>query len=104
MSEESEAKRDGATLQPNSGRGKNKKGDALLGPFMVDYKEYASSFAVSIANWSKISSDAIRKGKKQPAFKLVLGPNDGNKTRVWVISDKMFHEMYEAWKEKYDEV
>ena len=104
MSEESEAKRDGATLQPNSGRGKNKKGDAILGPFMVDYKEYASSFAVSIANWSKISSDAIRKGKKQLAFKLVLGANDGNKTRVWVISDKMFHEMYEAWEEKHGEV
>jgi hypothetical protein len=49
MSEESEAKRDGATLQPNSGRGKHKKGDAILGPYLIDYKEYAKSFGVSIS-------------------------------------------------------
>lgn len=102
MSEESEAKRDGASLQPNSGRGKHKKGDATLGPFLIDYKEYAKSFGVSISVWSKLSRDAIMKGKKQPALKLVLGENDGNKTRVWVISDKMFHEMLDAWKEKYE--
>lgn len=100
MSEESEAKRDGARLQPNSGRGQIAKGDAILGPFMIDYKEYASSFAVSISNWSKLSSDAIRKGRLQPAFKLILGKE--KKTRVWVISDSMFHEMYDAWKEKHD--
>lgn len=102
MSEESEAKKDGATLQPNSGRGKHKKGDAILGPFLIDYKEYAKSFGVSISVWAKLSRDAILKGKKQPALKLVLGENDGNKTRLWVISDSMFHEMYEAWKEKYE--
>ena len=102
MSEESEAKRDGAVLQPNSGRGKNKKGDATLGPFLIDYKEYAKSFGVSISVWAKLSRDAILKGKKQPALKLVLGENDGNKTRVWVIGDNMFHEMLEAWKEKYE--
>lgn len=102
MSEESEAKRDGATLQPNSGRGKHKKGDAILGPYLIDYKEYAKSFGVSVSVWAKLSKDAILKGKKQPALKLVLGEH-GNKTRLWVISDSMFHEMYEAWKEKYDE-
>lgn len=102
MSEESEAKRDGATLQPNSGRGKHKKGDATLGPFLIDYKEYAKSFGVSISVWAKLSKDAILKGKKQPALKLVLGENDGRKTRVWVIGDEMFHEMLEAWKEKYE--
>jgi len=103
MSEESEAKRDGATLQPNSGRGKHAKGDAILGPFLVDYKEYAKSFGVSIGVWGKLSTDAILKGRKQPALKLVLGANDGNKTRVWVIGDKMFHEMLEAWEEKHSE-
>lgn len=102
MSEASEAKRDGSRLQPNSGRGQLAKGDAILGPFMVDYKEYASSFSVSVSNWSKISSDAIRKGRLQPAFKLVLGKG-ANKTRVWVISDKMFHEMYEAWEKENNE-
>ena len=103
MSEESEAKRDGSILQPNSGRGKHAKGDAILGPFLIDYKEYSSSFAISKAVWAKISTDAVLKGKLQPALKLVLGPNDGHKTRVWVISDSMFHEMLSAWLKEYGE-
>ena len=103
MTEASEAKRDGSKLQPNSGRGKHAKGDAILGPFLIDYKEYAQSFGVSINVWSKLCTDAVLKGRLQPALKLVLGPNDGHKTRVWVISDSMFHEMLEAWEEKYNE-
>lgn len=96
MSEESEAKRDGAKLQRNSGRGKHDKGDATLGPFLIDYKEYANSFGVSISVWAKLSKDAIIKGKLQPALKLVLGKDD-RKVRVWVIGDDMFHEMLAAW-------
>lgn len=99
MSEEAEAKRDGARLQKNSGRGKHDKGDAVLHPFLIDYKEYASSFSVSISNWAKLSKDAILKERLQPAFKLVLG-SGSKKVRVWVISDEMFHEMHEAWTEK----
>lgn len=102
MSEESEAKRDGARLQPNSGRGKHAKGDATLGPFLIDYKEYASSFGVSISVWAKLSKDAIIKGRLQPALKLVLGTGD-KKVRVWVISDEMFHEMLEAWQNERGE-
>ena len=98
MTEASEAKRDGAKLQPNSGRGKHAKGDAILGPFLIDIKEYAKSFSVSKDVWAKISTDAVLKGKLQPALKLVLGPNDGHKTRVWVIGDSMFHEMLTAWE------
>lgn len=103
MSEASEAKRDGASLQPNSGRGQHKKGDAILYPFIIDYKEYSSSFSVSISNWAKLSKDAIIKGKIQPAFKLVLGKEADKKVRLWVISDEMFHEMLEAIKEKNSE-
>ena len=98
MSEESEAKRDGAKTQPNSGRGKHKKGDAILGPFLIDYKEYASSFGVSIGVWAKLSKDAIIKGNKQPALKLVLGKEDQPKVRLWVIGDEQFHEMLRAWE------
>lgn len=97
-----EIRRDGATPQPNSGRGKHKKGDAILTPFLVDYKEYTKSYSVSIDNWAKICSDAVKADKHQPALKLVLGENDGQKTRVWVISDRMFHEMRQAWLEKYE--
>jgi len=101
VSEQSEAARDGARLHKNSGRGDIEKGDASLGVFCIDYKEYAKSFGVSISVWAKCSKDALRMRKK-PALKLVLG--DGppqTKTRVWVIGDDMFHEMYEAWEEKY---
>jgi len=100
LSEVYEAERDGARLQKNSGRGKTAKGDAILGPFLIDYKEYAKSFSVSIDAWAKISRDAVTSGRLQPAFKLVLG--EGPKvTRLWVISDDMFHEMYNSWKKEY---
>lgn len=95
-SELEEIKRDGATPQPNSGRGKHRKGDAILEPFIVDYKEYSKSFGISKAVWAKICTDA-NYGHKQPALKLVLGDNDGQKIRLWVISDSMFHEMRHAW-------
>lgn len=102
MSEELEAKRDGSRLQSNSGRGKIQKADAVLEPFLVDYKEYSESFGVSRKVWAKISTDAFRSGRRQPALKIILGP-EGSKTRVWVIGESMFNEMREAWL-KYNEV
>lgn len=100
MTEKGEAKRDGAKLQKNSGRGQYQKGDATLGNFCIDYKEYAQSFSVSRSVWAKCSSDAW-KMEKIPALKLVLG--DKEKIRLWVIDDHTFHEMYEAWVEKYEQ-
>lgn len=99
MTEKGEAKRDGASLQRNSGRGILEKADGVLGPFVVDYKEYTESFGVSRKVWAKLVSDAWRM-KLQPALKLVLG-GDGPKLRLWVISDAMFKEMLEAWEDKY---
>lgn len=100
MSEKSEAARDGAKLQKNSGRGKHDKGDAVLEPFLVDYKEYTESFSVSRKVWAKLQLDAFKAGRREPAFKLVLGEEDSkDKLRVWVISDAMFHELLETyWK------
>lgn len=100
MSEASEIKRDGAKAQPNSGRGKHKKGDATLGKFLIDYKEYAESFSISRKVWAKICTDAVTAGRFSPALKLVLGPNDGKKTRVWVISDPDMHEYLELLEER----
>ncbi len=100
-SEQQEIDRDGATAQPNSGRGKIKKGDAKLEPFLIDYKEYAVSFGVTQAIWAKVSKDAITCDMMQPALKLVIGPEGEPKTRLWVISDKMFHEMREAWLKEH---
>ncbi len=99
MSEEREAERDGAKLHRNSGRGVIEKGDASLGVFCIDYKEYNNTFGVSKSVWGKATKDALRM-RKQPALKLVLGDAEP-KVRLWVISDRMFHEMYEAWEEKY---
>ena len=96
MSEQSEIKRDGAISQKNSGRGSIQKGDAILEPFVVDYKEYEKSFSVSLNVWAKICTDAFRSGRRQPALKLVLG-GEREKVRVWVISESMFNEMREAW-------
>lgn len=100
MSERIESGRDGATLHRNSGRGVIEKGDATLGPFCIDYKEYSQSFGVSRKVWGKATSDAL-KMHKQPALKLVLGDGESAPIRLWVIGDSMFHEMYQAWQEKY---
>jgi hypothetical protein len=37
----------------------------------------------------------------QPALNIVLGKE--NRVRIWAVSDRMFMEMLNAWKEKYDE-
>lgn len=97
MSEASEAKRIGATLVKNSGRGKHNKGDCILdGVFTVDIKEYEKSFGLSQTVWAKICSDAVV-NRTEPALKITLG----NQARMMVISETMFLEMYEAYKEKY---
>jgi hypothetical protein len=103
MSELAEIKRMGARAQKNSGRGTHDKGDAVLEPFLIDIKEYDESFSVSRTNWAKLTLDAFKAGRRIPAFFLALGSKtDKNKLRLWVISDDMFHEMREAWLEKYE--
>lgn len=103
MSEASEIKRDGAKAVKNSGRSRGlAKGDAILEPFLVDYKEYTESFGVSRKVWAKLSSDAIYNGRRLPALKLVLGAQDETPVRLWVVGDEVFHEMLEAWKEKHE--
>lgn len=102
MTEALEAARDGAKLHRNSGRGIIEKGDASLGTlFCIDYKEYAKTFGVSIDVWAKTTKDAL-KMRMKPALKLVLGDKEP-KTRLWVIGDDVFHEMYSAWKQIYGE-
>lgn len=108
MSEAIEIKRDGATPVKNSGRSKNtNKGDAIIEPFVVDYKEYTESFSVSRDNWRKISTDAWINGRRDPLFKLVLGAEGDEddavaKIRLFVVGEAMFHEMLNAWREKHE--
>lgn len=80
MSEAKHAAKDGARLQPNSGRFSHAKGDATLqtvtGLYVIDYKEYSKSYSISKKNWAKICSDALKVDfDSEPVLKLILGGN-----------------------------
>jgi len=85
MSERSEIKRDGAKAQKNSGRGKYQKGDAIMFPFLVDYKEASRSFTINKDVWAKICTDSFKVSRDlYPCLKIILG--EGNdKTRLALI-------------------
>lgn len=100
MSEESEIKRVGMTPQKNSGRGKKEKGDATLGKFCVDIKEYSKSYSLSRANWGKIARDSITSGQYKPALNIVLGSGSEPRLRLWVISEAEMLEYMELLDER----
>lgn len=90
MSESEELKRLGAVPQPNSGRGKHKKGDGILDDiWLVDVKEYSKSFSVSQNNWGKICTDAAVT-RLEPMLQVVLGNEGEHRTRLVVISQEEF--------------
>ena len=98
MSEKSEAKRDGAKQQKNSGRGNYQKGDAQWRNFVVDYKEYEKSISISQSIWSKICTDTFKVSRdKHPALKLVLG-GSSNKVRLAVIEWSLLEQLVEYWE------
>jgi hypothetical protein len=98
-SENQEIRKMGGVPQPNSGRGKYRKGDAVLGPFIVDVKEAKSSFTYNKKVWAKVCSDAA-KHLKEPALMTAIGEGDET-VRTWIIGDVMFHQMLECWMAKY---
>lgn len=62
--EELMARKDGAKLVKNSGRGQN-KGDAVRGNLCIDYKFTDSkSYSISEKNWRKHENDSFRAGKE----------------------------------------
>jgi hypothetical protein len=86
LSEASEAARDGARLQKNSGRGKHQKADAIWLDMSVDYKEVGKQFSVSVREWTKTCKDALSNGLDMvPVIKIVLG-QPGNKVRLALVS------------------
>lgn len=101
LSEKLEIKKMGGTPQKNSGRGAYQKGDAKLGPFIVDVKEAIKSFTLNMKVWGKVCTDASRH-RKQPALMVAMGQG-GETVRMWIVSDTMFKEMLEAWEDKYGE-
>ncbi len=71
--EKSEAKRMGATLHKNSGRGM-KKGDGTWRNFILDWKFARKSFKLDKDVWSKVVTDTLKSDReKNPALIIVLG-------------------------------
>jgi hypothetical protein len=93
MSERGEAKRIGAKLHKNSGRGM-KKGDMSWNNYVVDSKEYSKSFSVSQDVWAKVVTDTLKVDKsKSPALLIVLG--ETHKTRLAIIEWSEFERLVE---------
>ncbi len=104
VSEEAELKRIGATPVPKSGRGL-KKGDGLLGPFVVDVKEYSDSYSISRKAVAKLCKDSqTHMNHPEPLFVLALGAEGKVPVRMWAMSENMGMQMLEAWEEKYGNV
>lgn len=98
MSERSEAKRDGAKQQKNSGRGDYQKGDAQWRNFVVDYKEYERSISITETMWAKICTDTFKVNRdKYPVLKLILG-SPSRKTRLAVIEWSLLEQLIECWE------
>lgn len=95
MSERGEAKRIGARLQKNSGRGKIQKGDATWRNYVLDFKEFSRSFSVSQSVWAKVVTDTLKVDRsKSPAIALVLGEGS-NKIRLAIIEWSEFERLVE---------
>lgn len=78
--EKKSAKKDGAKLVKNSGRG-FVKGDATLGSFCIDYKHpnvITKQFTIKVGDWLKHSRDAWNQGM-EPVVVPVL---DGAKLAI----------------------
>lgn len=97
MTEKAEAKRDGARLQKNSGRGKFAKGDATWYNHVIDYKEYEKSYSISRDNWAKICTDTVKVNfRYQPCIKVILG-SENEKVRLAVVDWDWYDELVRSY-------
>ena len=100
MSERSEAKRDGAKSQKNSGRGQYQKGDAKWHQFLVDYKESNRSFNLNKEVWAKICTDTFKVSRDMhPVLKIILGQD--SKVRLGIIEWSVLEELVNFWEENH---
>lgn len=96
MSERGEAKRDGAKLQKNSGRGPYQKGDAVWNGFVVDYKEYPKGIRITPDMWGKVCSDAITVDRESnPVLKVIMEVG-GRKIRLAVLEWEVLEELVDG--------
>jgi hypothetical protein len=100
VSERSEAKRDGAKSQKNSGRGQYQKGDATWHQFLVDYKESNRSFNLNKEVWAKICTDTFKVSRNMhPVLKIILGQD--SKVRLGIIEWSVLEELVNFWEENH---
>ena len=101
MSERSEAKRDNAKAQKNSGRGDYQKGDAQWNQFLVDYKEAVTSFNLNKDNWAQICTDTFKVNRDMhPALKIIIGAE--SKVRLGIIEWSILEELIQFYEENHD--
>lgn len=98
MSEKEEAKRDGARLTPNSGRGSNYKGDSRWSIFTVDYKESSKSFTLNTKTWAKVCLDAFKNNNSTPALKVILG--DNVRVRLFIVEEAVIQDYVRLLEEE----
>lgn len=92
--ERNEAKRIGANLHKNSGRGMV-KGDMSNDDFVIDAKFAKASFAINQDVWVKICTDAMRVDKsKAPLLYLIIGEGT-KKVRLAVMEYDMLEYLLE---------
>lgn len=92
--EQRQAKKDGAKVVSNSGRG-FVKGDAMWKDYLVDYKHNAKTFTLSNVNWQKHAADSWKEDHRIPMVKVIF--EDG--TELAIIPWDMLVKL----EEKYDE-
>lgn len=101
MGEKEEAKRDGARLQSNSGRGMFSKGDARWFSNVIDYKDAKRSFGLTKKVWAKVCTDAYRVDRDaKPLLKVTLG--EDSFVRLFVVGEDWMHELMETYEKYYD--
>ena len=90
--EKAEAKRMGAKLNKNSGRGM-KKGDGTWRNFLVDWKFAKKSFTLNKDVWAKVVTDTLKSDReKNSVLIIVLG--EGNQTvRLAIIEQEVLEEL-----------
>jgi len=70
--EKRSARKDGAVIVSNSGRG-FRKGDAKLDDWLIDYKHNEFTFTLKSTAWAKHSKDAWNENQLKPLIKVIYG-------------------------------
>ena len=93
----------GAKAQPNSGRGKHKKGDGILNDYwVVDVKNVGKTFGVSEKVWAKVCTDSMKVDPmKSPMLYLVIGEGQ-QKVRLAVIEMSELEHLMENYVPRKD--